>query len=84
MTHSVYEAMLNGFSDKLSDLPSQIDNYDYFTGPRYETGRHLATWLSICDIDTASITLHNIMNIYSKHKNEIYPRYGRQFSRARN
>jgi hypothetical protein len=76
--------MFAGFCDRLNDLPSRIDDYDYFTGPRYEIGRHLAQWLITSEIDTSKVTSYNIMNIYSQHKNEIYPRYGRQFGRARN
>jgi hypothetical protein len=75
--------MLNGFDDKLNDLPSRIDDYGYFVGPHYETGRHLATYLSVTDYDTATITLTNIFSTYSKFRKEIYPQHG-QHRRTRN
>jgi hypothetical protein len=82
--HSVYDAMFAGFNDKLNDLPSRLDDYDYFTGPRYEIGRHLATWLTVIGEDTSKVTSYNIMQFYAKYQKEIYPKHVRQLRRARN
>ena len=83
MDHAIYAAMFAGFNDYLNDFPSRMDDYDYFTGPRYEAGRHLGAHFRVTGLDPETVTQSNIYKHLSQHSKEIYP-YGGKHIRARN